>query len=223
MQSLETPAQNQPVAASDGEAIREVIRGNREMFEVLVRRYNQLLFRVGMGYLKKPELVEDAMQNAYLKAFIHLNRFQGGAAFPTWITRIMINECLMQLRRRQSVREEAWEQEALASVADAVPPQGEIDLSLKEMKALLEQAIGALPQKYRTVYILREVQQMTTAETAASLGVSEDNVKVSLHRAREMLKTRLLASAAGIELFSYEAPRCNPMTARVMAAVLAVA
>ena len=223
MQSLEIPIPAQLPAPGDREAIGEVIRGNREMFEVLVRRYNQLLFRVGISYLKKPELVEDAMQNAYLKAFTHLNRYQGGAAFPTWLTRIMINECLMLLRRRRTAREETWEHDALASVAETTPPRAEADLSLKEMKALLEQAIGALPPKYRTVYVLREVQQLTTAETAASLGVSAESVKVSLHRAREMLRTRLLASAAGIELFAYEAPRCNRMTARVMAAVLAVA
>ncbi len=221
MQALETPAPDRP-AVGDREAVAEVTRGNREMFEVLVRRHNQLLFRVGVSYLRKPELVEDAMQNAYLKAFTHLNRFRGGSAFSTWITRIMINECLMLLRRQRTAREETTEPDALASAAESVPPQGEAQASLKEMKAVLEQAIAALPQRYRTVYVLREVQQMTTAEAAASLGVSAESVKVSLHRAREMLKTRLLASAAGMELFAYEAPRCNRMTARVMAAVLAV-
>ena len=91
----------------DLDAIDEVCRGNREMFEVLVRRYNQQLFRIGIAYLRKHEEVEDAMQNAYLKAFIHLPRFERTAAFSTWLTRIMINECLMTLRRRKKAAEKS--------------------------------------------------------------------------------------------------------------------
>ena len=221
MYRAEASTLNGRAAPSDNDAIDEVIRGNREMFEVLVRRYNQQLFRVGVAYLKKHELAEDAMQNAYMKAFVHLNRFHRDARFSTWLTRIMINECLMLLRHHRSSREEAWDDAAAATPVNSVPPEGESNLSLKEMKALLEQAVSDLPLKYRTVYLLREVHQMTTAEAAASLGVSVESVKVDLHRAREMLKTRLLQSAAGIELFRYEAPFCNRMTARVMGRILA--
>src|SRR6185312_13834106 len=92
---------------SDLQAIDEVNRGNREMFEVLVRRHNRQLFRVGFSYLRQHEQTEDAMQNTYLKAFVHLGNFQRNASFRTWLTRIMINECLMLLRRRRSLREEA--------------------------------------------------------------------------------------------------------------------
>src|SRR4051812_28532714 len=93
--------------ASDLAAIEAVMTGQREMFEVIVRRYNSQLYRVGMAYLRNHAQTEDAMQNAYVKAFLDLSRFQGGAAFGTWLTRIMINECLMQLRRskRASGRE----------------------------------------------------------------------------------------------------------------------
>lgn len=203
---------------SDLQAVDEVNRGNREMFEVLVRRYNRRLFRVGFSYLRQHEQAEDAMQNTYLKAFVHLGNFQRNASFATWLTRIMINECLMMLRRRRSAREEALLEDV--KIQDPTAPQGAARLSLKEMKVLLENAINALPRNLRTVYVLREIQHLTTDEAAACLGVSPGSIKVTLHRARERLKSTLLESAAGLELFPYRAEFCDPLTARVMNAVL---
>jgi RNA polymerase sigma-70 factor (ECF subfamily) len=203
---------------TDLQAIDEVNRGNREMFEVLVRRYNRQLFRVGLSYLRQHEQTEDAMQNTYLKAFVHLGNFQRQASFSTWITRIMINECLMLLRRRRGVREESLHEET--DCQETTTPQGATRLNLKEMKALLENAISALPRNLRTVYVLREVQHMTTEEAAACLKVTPGSIKVTLHRARERMKTTLLNSAAGLELFQYRAEFCDPLTARVMGAIL---
>lgn len=205
---------------SDRQAIDEVTRGNREMFEVLVRRHNQQLFRIGIAYLGHHEQAEDAMQNAYLKAFLNLGRFQREASFSTWLTRIMINECLMTLRRRRRAAEEPLA--TAPEIADSAAP-GAARLNLKEMKTLLETTIAELPRKLRAVYVLREVQQLTTAEAAACLGLSAENVKVTLHRARQQLKAKLLQSAAGVELFPYPARFCDPLTARVMRVVLAVA
>lgn len=216
------PAETVAPQASDEEVLEEVKKGNREMFEVLVRRYNQRLFRVGMAYLRNHERTEDAMQNAYLKAFVHLKSFTGSAAFATWITRIMINECLMMIRKQNSVQESLLSEELQASLPTHNDNHGRRDLSLKEMKTLLEKTINELPLKYRTLYIMREVQQLSTAETADSLGLSVSNVKVALHRARELLKDRLLKSTQGIELFPYPAIYCNGMTARVMSYILKV-
>jgi len=203
---------------TDLQAIDEVNRGNREMFEVLVRRYNPQLYRVGLSYLKDHQRTEDAMQNTYLKAFTHLGNFHREAAFSTWITRIMINECLMTIRRGRRFQEETLSEEM--PLRDETTERGAARLNLKEMKALLEEAIAALPGNLRIVYMLREVQRLTTAETAASLGISPGSVKVILHRARERLKAALLDTAAGLELFEYRANYCDPMTARVMAKIL---
>src|SRR3954467_1432571 len=96
------PSASLPPEISDLDAISQIARGNREMFAVIVRRYNQPLYRVGMAYLRNHALVEDAMQNAYVKAFFNLDKFQRGAAFSTWLTRILINECLMMLRRQKN-------------------------------------------------------------------------------------------------------------------------
>ncbi len=225
---MDSPATTAPASPSwteisDDQAISEVLRGNREMFEVLVRRHNQLLYRIGVGFLRRHEAVEDAMQNSYLKAFLNLGRFHRDAAFSTWLSRIMINECLMQLRRERATREESWEARPIPEPVDDKIRAGLAELTLSEMKTLLENSINGLPRRYRSVYLLRDVQQLTTAETAAALGITPQNVKVLLHRAREKLKARLLENAAGAEIFPYHAPHCNRMTARVMAAVLAVA
>ncbi len=204
---------------SDQLAIAGVIEGQREMFEVLVKRYNQLLYRVGISYLRQHEPVEDAMQNAYLKAFLNLARFRHGSSFSTWLTRIMINECLMELRRRKSRGEDAREGENVIERLPSAEPAAHTGLGTHELKVLLEQTVAELPRGLRTVYLLREVQHLTTAETAAALGLSPENVKVSLHRAREKLKARLLASTAGAELFRYDGLFCQWMRGRVMATI----
>ena len=207
----------------DATAVREIIEGNKEMFRIIVRRYNPQLYRVGMAYLRNHAQAEDAMQNAYLKAFLNLRNFHGAAAFATWLTRIMINECLMLLRReKRFVVEDDREHPAQIDPETLPAPAATDTMHAEEMKAVLEQTIQELPRSHRTVYILREVQHLSTAETAACLGLTEENVKVCLHRARERLKSQLLKNAAGIELFAYPACRCDPMTARVMQAVLSL-
>lgn len=202
----------------DGKAIRDVLAGNREMFEVLVRRHNQRLYRVGMAYLHDHARTEDAMQNTYLKAFLHLRQFGKRASAGTWLTRIMINECLMTLRRLRHDRDS----QAAEAPVSGVEPVAETNLTMKEMKTLLEQSIASLRPRLRRVFVLREIEQLSTAETAACLSLSPANVRVSLHRAHEHLKAELLRHAASAELFAYPAEFCDPLTARVMESVLAL-
>jgi RNA polymerase sigma-70 factor, ECF subfamily len=208
---------------SDLQAVNEVIGGNLAVFEIIVRRYNPQLYRVGMAYLRNHAQTEDAMQNTYLKAFVNLKRFQGSAAFATWLTRIMINECLMMLRRQKRFRLEPLEEDSANVDHESFAAPAADPVDAQEMKALLEQSIHALPRTHRAVYLLREVQHLSTAETARCLGLSPENVKVCLHRAREGLKAQLLKSSSGVELFDYPATYCDPMTARVMEAVFKLA
>jgi RNA polymerase sigma factor (sigma-70 family) len=204
---------------TDLEAVKGVVEGQREMFEVIVRRYNPRLYRVGMAYLRNHAQAEDAMQNTYLKAFLKLKEFRGAAAFSTWLTRIMINECLMLIRSQKRLFTENVD---VAEEECEAPAEHVVNrLEAEEVKAVLESSINTLPQAYRAVYLLREVQHLSTAETADCLGLSVANVKVTLHRAREALKAHLLKTAEGVELFEYAAPYCDPMTAKVMAAILA--
>jgi RNA polymerase sigma factor (sigma-70 family) len=208
------------LAVSDLDAVNAVIGGHREMFEVIVRRYNPQLYRVGMAYLRDHAQAEDAMQNTYLKAFLHLDRFRRSAGFGTWLTRIMINECLMLLRAKKRFHMETLDENGAAKLAAFVAPPADT-LHQEELKAALERAVQTLPRTQRSVYVLREVQHLSTAETAECLGLSRENVKVILHRAREALKADLLKGATRVELFDYPARYCDPLTARVMNKILA--
>jgi RNA polymerase sigma-70 factor, ECF subfamily len=203
-------------AMTDVDAVTGILNGHREMFEVIVRRYNTQLYRVGMAYLRDHGQAEDAMQNAYLKAFLNLERFRGNAAFATWLTRIMINECLMMLRARKRFVMETIDEDGGRTAHESFATPATDSLHQHDLKTVLEDAIQTLPRPHRAVYLLREVQQLSTAETAACLEISPENVKVTLHRAREGLKTQLMKSAAGLELFDYPAAYCDPMTAKVM-------
>lgn len=213
------PVKPRPPDITDLDAVNAVIAGDREMFEVIVRRYNTQLYRVGMAYLRNHAQTEDAMQNAYLKAFLHLDRFRGKSAFATWLTRILINECLMILRTRKRFTMENIDEAGIEAKREPFVISPLDPLHEQDIKAVLEKAIQALPRTHRAVYLLREVQRLSTAETAQCLGLSRANVKVSLHRAREGLKAELMRSAAGVELFDYPACFCDPMTARVMDAI----
>lgn len=209
-----------PNPISDHQAIADVLRGNREMFEVVIRRYNARLYQLGMTYLQSHALAEDAMQNAYINAFLHLGSFQQTASFSTWLTRIMINECLMIIRKRKSLDDHARSDALRANLPTHDWNHGETTMNAKEMKAVLEKAISELPENYRAIYVLREVQQLTTEETAASLDISEASVKVGLHRAREKLKNQLLKCVEGAELFPFHLTYCTPLTHRVMSSIL---
>lgn len=205
---------------SDLEVLNDFVQGHPDRFAILVRRYNADLYRVGMAYLRNHAHTEDAMQNAYLKAFLGLSRFHRTAAFATWLTRIMINECLMILRRQMRFRTESID-DANAPLRLETLPSSTIDpIHAREITALLEKALQALPPTHRAVYLSREIHERSTAETASRLGLSEENVKVSLHRARVALRAMLRKRAERIELLDYSAVFCVPMTTSVMRAIL---
>jgi RNA polymerase sigma factor (sigma-70 family) len=198
--------------------IREVLNGNKAAYEKIIRKYNQQLFRVGVAYLGSEDGVEDVMQNTYLKAYRHLSQFKADAAFNTWLVRIMINECKQALRKRENERKflKEWNKES-----DDRYEQGiQKTLIQKEMKQILQQAILRLPLKYRTVFMLREVEQLSTEETATQLELSQENVKVRLLRSKNMIKKELMRSAAAEELFDFHLTRCNRISSNVMSHIL---
>lgn len=200
---------------SDAGVVERVLAGDTQSYGLLIARYNQRLYRVGRAYLRDHDGVEDAMQNTYVKAYRNLNQFRHGSMFSTWLTRVMINECLMTLRKARARREDQVEQEKFDRLP-SLSPTGSETSQLSEMKALLEAAIAELPLAYRAVYLLRDVQHLTTSDTARCLGISLVSAKVRLHRARALLKEKLMATAAGSEVFAYDARYCAAMTERVM-------
>ncbi len=208
---------------SDEEIAQRVRAGETALFEVLMRRHNQRLYRTIRSLLKEEPEIEDAMQQAYIQAFTHLGQFEGGAQFSTWLTRIALNEALQRLRQRQKWvaldGEDPADQEDGMTLLQRSEPSPEQQAYGRELARLMETTIDELPDLYRTVFMLREVERMSTTEAAEVLSVSEDVVKKRLHRAKAFIRERMDAHLGGSlsEAFPFHASRCD----RVVAAVLA--
>jgi RNA polymerase sigma-70 factor, ECF subfamily len=217
MTAANAPETLRASAPPDAEIIRRVVAGDTACFELLMRRHNQRVYRAIRAILHRDEAdVEDAMQQTYLQAYDALAGFEGASSFATWITRIALNVALGRVRQRTRLAAA----EALAGSDDERAEGPEDDASRRESMELLERAIDRLPESYRVVFMLREVEQLSTADAAHALGTSEENVKVRLHRARLALRD-LVATEVGVtapKAFAFLAPRCD----RVVASVLGV-
>jgi len=208
---------------SDEEVVRKVIEGEPALFEILMRRYNRRLFRVTRSIVTNDFEAEDIIQDAYVRAYEHLNQFEGRARFSTWLTKIAIYEAYARVRRIDyqkidsiSVREEQG-MDVRAKGRD--PEQQTYD---GELRVVLEKAFDALPDDYRSVFMLREIEGLSTAETAESLEISEENVKTRLHRARTALQRELysLVGANSNEAFQFLGARCDRIVDRVLERIL---
>lgn len=212
---LQRSSNNAEVHDEDLKIIRRIITGKKHDFELLIRKFNQQLFRIGMAYLKNETDTEDAMQSAYLKAFEHLSSFRAEASFSTWLIRIMMNECLLLIRAKEKSKQES----ASRDVEDYQPDGMQILINT-EMKELLERSILKLPQKYRLVYIFRSINEFSTLKTAELLSLTPENVKVRLHRAKQLLKDAILKEAGEKEAFSFRGDQCDTLTSRTMRLIL---
>ncbi len=196
--------------------IERVRAGEVQLFELLMRRHNERVYRAVRSILRDEAESEDAMQSAYLHAFAHLGDFEARAKFATWLTRIAIHEALG--RRRRALRTVPADGAEMTEMAGAgrSPEEQAQDV---EHRGLLARAIDALPENFRTVFVLRHVQELSTEETAQCLDINEETVKTRLHRARALLRRMLLEELEPSlgNVLPFEAPRCD----RVVAAVLA--
>ncbi len=209
---------------SDEEVVARVRAGEPALYEILMRRYNQLLYRSVRSILRDEGEVEDVLQDAYLAAFQHLDDFAGRSLVSTWLVRIAINKALDRLRRSSRlVGLDGWPEEDLVAQSPPLPvrPDPEAQSSARELARLLAEAIDVLPARYRAVYMLREVEGLDTREAAACLDLPEATVKTRLHRARARLRDELerLAGTSAGETFSFGAGRCDALVARVLARI----
>jgi|SRR5687768_6759362 len=208
----------------DAQIVRRILGGEKELFEILLRRYNQTLFRVIRGYLKDREEVQDAMQNAYLKAFDKLFQFQGNSSFSTWLIRIGINEALLRLKdmkKGKTVHLNTF-LSVKTDLVNQIPDKQmnpEKALIRQEAKQLLEQAIDNLPEKYRLIYILKEIEVLDNVQIEESLGLTESNVKVRLHRAKKLLKDSLYQLTSKGEVFEFGNAHCDAVVNFVMSRI----
>jgi RNA polymerase sigma-70 factor (ECF subfamily) len=204
---------------TDQQVVALVLEGQTALFEVLMRRHNEQVYRAARAIVRNDQEAEDVMQQAYVNAFAHLRQFNGKAKFSTWLTRIVINESLSRVRRRDKFEPFEDEHANVERFPSPQPPRDpERDAATAELRALLEAAIDRLPDGAREVFVLREVEGLSTADAADALGVSEDVVKTRLSRARAALRRDLMeqAGAAAADTFRFYRPRCD----RIVSAVL---
>jgi RNA polymerase sigma-70 factor (ECF subfamily) len=213
--------------AADPSLVERIASGDQTAFETLMRRHNGKLFRVARAIVRDDTDAEDVLQDAYIDAYRHIHDFRGDAHVGTWLTRIVINQALMRVRkeRRRSVivpfRERRQEDADApeAEVADSRSEPASNQVLRAEIRQILERRIDELPLSFRTVFIMREVEDMTVPETAECLGISPATVRTRLFRARALLRESLareLDVATG-DVFAFAGARCD----RIVAAVLA--
>jgi len=203
---------------TDAEIVERVRAGETALFEILMRRHNQRIYRVARAVIKDEADTEDVMQQAYINAFTHLSQFQDRSQFSTWLTRITVHEALARRRKRKPEETPEDVMETLTSPQ----PDPERQAYAAELRRVLEAAVDSLPETYRLVFMLRDIEGLSTSETAAGLELSDEAVKTRLHRARAMVRSAITerVGASTAEAFAFQAPRCDRVVAAVMAEIV---
>ncbi len=213
---MNTVLQDQPKEAlSDEEIINRVLNGEQRLYEVIMRRYNASLYRVGMSIVNNEADVEDIMQVTYIKAYQSLHSFERRSSFSTWMTRILINESLQHLKKSKrkmsmQINSEPGEHN---KASGHNPSQALLN---KELSKVLEDALVQLPEKYRLVFVLREMENRSVAETVDTLNITEANVKVRLNRAKTMLRDTLGNYYKNDGIYHFHLSRCDRIVNHVL-------
>jgi RNA polymerase sigma-70 factor (ECF subfamily) len=211
-------------AGDDASLVRRIVAGDSAAFELLMRRHNRQLYRLARAALRDDTEAQDALQNAYLLAYRSIAKFRGDAALSTWLSRLVLNECLGRMRRtarRQNVV--PLVSSATDLERDAMPaPDVELPdtlLARAQMRALLERKLDALPDAFRLVFVLRSVEELSVEETAQTLDIPEATVRSRHFRAKSLLREALAQEIdlAERELFEFGGAQCDRVTARVLA------
>lgn len=204
----------------DDALVSRVVAGETALYEILMRRHNQRLYRVARAILKNDTEAEDVIQDAYVRAFEKLDQYAGEARFSTWLTRIAVHECLGRLRKQKRLTAlEGMKDKDDLKIMKSPVNDPEVQMLATETRSMLEGEIDLLPKIYRAVFVLREVEEMSTLDTAIALGISEMAVKTRLHRARALLRKRIYRRMGTTtrRVFPFGAAHCD----RVVEAVLA--
>ena len=201
---------------SEEEILNRILQGEKDLYALIIRKYNQRLYRIALSIMDNESEIEDVMQVAYIKAYENLDKFRSHSSFSTWITRILINECLMNRKKKEQM---ASKERGIFFPTYYQKPVVQTPLMKvinSELKTILEFSISKLPEKYRTVFIMRELENMSVPETMECLGITETNVKVRLNRAKVMLRDKLKNYIKQDDLLTFYEPRCNRIVDHVM-------
>jgi RNA polymerase sigma factor (sigma-70 family) len=205
---------------SEIEIIEKVIEGDSAAFELLIRRYNPYLYKIGRTFGFIHEDVEDLMQETFISAYRALNKLDNRSYFKTWLTRIMLNECYRKSNRR-SIQQETLADPSLYEKTIFMRSRNDADdpinsIRNKELNLAIENAIKRIPVDYRLVFSLRELNCMSVAETATALNISEANVKVRLNRAKAMLRKEIEKMYSPEDIFEFNLVYCDAIVSKVM-------
>ena len=207
---------------SEADVVALARAGDREAFRAIMQRCNQRLFRIARAVVRDDTEAEDVLQEAYARAFAAFEGFRGEAGVATWLTRIVLNEAHGRLRKRRPMVEldevEAAQAGAQVLSFPGASPDPEADAARGQIRRLLEQAVDDLPEPFRLVFMLREVEELSVEETAAHLGLNPETVKTRLHRARKRLREALDARLGEVLVGAY--PFLGARCARITEAVL---
>lgn len=224
--AIEQPlAKALPGPADDGVLVRRIVAGDGAAFELLMRRHNQRLYRLARSMLRNAADAEDALQEAYLSAFKAMAGFRGDSSMATWLSRLVVNECLARMRRQArrdnilrivSTDEEVEEESPALPHSDIEGPDGA--LARAELRVLLESRLDELPEAFRTVFVLRCVEELSVEETAECLDIPEATVRTRHFRARSMLRESIAQDLdlAERDVFSFDGLRCDRIVAGVL-------
>jgi RNA polymerase sigma-70 factor, ECF subfamily len=210
----------------DEELVDRIRNGDTALYEVLMRRYNQRIYRIALSIVRNPSEAEDVMQETYVRGFQHLGDFAGEAKFSTWLTKIAVYEALGRVRRLTRVGGPKPSFDERLDIMDTVKanePDPERQAYDQELKLVLERAIDALPDSYRSVFVLRVVEGLDVNETAAALDIGVENVKTRLHRGRALLRKELERRAGIVapQIFPFHLSRCDRVVENVLRRIVA--
>ena len=212
---------------SDAEIARRITAGDEDTLRLLMRRYNQTLYRTARSILKDDAEAEDAVQDAYLLAYRAMGKFRGDAKLSTWLVRIVVNEAIGRLRKRKRHSEviqlngttDRFDEDAEVNMSGLSPEQPERAAMRVETRRLLEAKIDQLPDAFRTVFVLRAIEEMTVEEAAVCLGIPQATVRTRYFRAKGLLREALAREIdfASEDAFAFAGPRCDRIVAGVLA------
>ena len=219
---METAKHAATERVKDEEVITRVLNGEKSAYELIMRKYNQRLFRIVRSYITDDDEIEDVIQEAYIKAYEHMPRFEKRSSFSTWLIRIVINEALARVKQRRRFASISYDVPDDAGNDRALPKELQTKetpigkLMNTELKDILEKAVDRLPDKYRLVFVMREIEGMSVAETSESLRITETNVKVRLNRAKEMLQETIGGFYHDAGVFHFNLVRCDRIVKNVL-------
>lgn len=202
---------------SEEEIIQRILAGEKPLYELIVKRFNPTLYKIGRSYNFNHQDTQDLMQDSFIDAYKNLKQFEGRAHFKTWIIRIMLNNCYRKKEKLSFKNELTTDFNENAKPMFSNTQYNTLNnIQSRELGHIIENALATITENYRIVFSLREINGLNVAETAELLGISEANVKVRLNRAKTILRNKIELAYSNVELYEFNLQYCDAIVINVM-------